>query len=190
LPLPFERCACHHVSDELARVRAVAPLTGWLHQAIVSFKYEGEWARAEHLGTLLASAFDDLALSTVDGIVPVPLHPNRERERGFNQAAMLAERVGVLVGRPVVMELQRVRDTPHQVGLSAGERSSNVEGAFVATGDVTGRNLVLIDDVLTTGATINAAAKSLATAGAAQVSAVVLARQGGSHNQAVPAAEV
>ena len=129
----------------------------------------GRWmARAGH--ALLADA---------DGLIPVPLHWRRLWARRFNQSAALANIVSQASGVPVVDDaLKRVKATLQQVGLSASERAINVQGAFavVDRSRIAGRRLILIDDVLTSGATIDACARALNRAGAATVDVVVLAR--------------
>ncbi len=157
-------------------MRSAAPYDGWLREAIPVFKYHDEWARAGHLGEVLATTLD--TLGPTDALVPVPLHPRRERRRGYNQATLLARRVGDLTGLPVTEALRRLRDTPQQVGLEATARRTNVVGAFGPREGVSvaGLRLVLVDDVLTTSATLGACAEALATAGAAEVNAVTLAR--------------
>jgi len=112
-----------------------------------------------------------------DQLVPVPLHPERLRRRGYNQSALLAERVAMLTGIPVCSQLRRIRPTLPQVGLGAEDRARNVEGAFVADqAGLVGLRLILIDDVLTTGSTLTACAGALLAAGAASVGALTLGR--------------
>jgi ComF family protein len=114
----------------------------------------------------------------VDVIVPVPLHPRRLRERGYNQATLLAQVLGRRMERPVrAKAVERVRNTRSQMRLDAAERRSNVAGAFRSLDDrVSGRRILLIDDVCTTGATLDACAKALQEAGATWVHALTLAR--------------
>jgi ComF family protein len=114
----------------------------------------------------------------VDVIVPVPLHPARLRRRGYNQAALLARELGRRVGLPVEERaLQRVRATRSQMRLSAADRRRNVQGAFrCADGRVRGRRVLLLDDVCTTGATLEACADALRAGGAESVWALTLAR--------------
>jgi competence protein ComFC len=114
----------------------------------------------------------------LDVIVPVPLHPTRQRERGFNQAALLACELGIHLGRPVVDGvLVRSRATHPQVGLGPDERRANVDGAFeCANDDLAGKRVLLVDDVYTTGSTMEAAGAALREGGAESVWAYTLAR--------------
>lgn len=175
---PNTRCRCGQLPESLDRVRSTTLYAGWLRQAIIAFKYEGERARADHLGACLVDAV--AALLPADALVPVPLHQRRLRERGYNQAALLAHRVSAVVGVPVTEALIRTRPTPQQVGLDAARRQANVRGAFAAApgAEVDGLRFILIDDVLTTGATLGACAEVLRVAGAASVAAATLAREG------------
>jgi ComF family protein len=113
-------------------------------------------------------------LEHADAVVPVPLHRSRERRRGFNQARELASHLGA----PVLDALVRSRATPPQADLPAARRHANVRGAFgLRRGlDVRGMTLVIVDDVSTTGATLNACARPLLEAGAADVRGVTVAR--------------
>ena len=111
-------------------------------------------------------------LSGADILVPVPLHRYRQRERGFNQARQLAKHLEL----PVVNALVRTRNTSSQADLPASKRRANVRGAFVARADVEGLTIVLVDDVATTGATLNACAAVLLDAGAKQVRGLTAAK--------------
>lgn len=120
-------------------------------------------------------------LADADGLVPVPLHPRRLRQRRFNQSLLLARALSNASGVPVEPHLlQRTRPTPSQGGLSAKGRTRNVAGAFkvreAARAGLAGRRLVMVDDVYTTGATLQACARALLRSGAANVSAITLAR--------------
>ena len=120
-------------------------------------------------------------LADADLIVPVPLYPSRLWWRRFNQSAMLAQAVGPLTGVAVdCFALKRVRRTASQVGLTADQRRRNVAGAFkvdrARAGRVGGKKVVVVDDVITTGATAEACARALKRAGAARVDVLALAR--------------
>ncbi len=112
----------------------------------------------------------------LDLLVPVPLHPLRYRERGFNQARLIAERLATRIDRPVVDALARVRTTPPQVGLGRADRVTNVSGAFAHRISLeTSATVGLIDDVATSGATLRAAASALITGGTGRVIGVTFA---------------
>lgn len=140
-------------------------------------KYEGAFALAEPLGDLMATAWPRWQ-TPVDLVVPVALHPERERKRGYNQSTLLARRLSCKLGWQMLPEsLQRTRDTRPQTRLSGSERLQNVQRAFQAQRDiVTGKHILLVDDVATTGATLAASADALLAAGAVSVSGYCLAR--------------
>jgi ComF family protein len=158
-------------------VRSFGPFDGWLREAILQFKYDAEWARAEHLGPLLASSVADLP--DVDVLVPVPLHAGRLRQRGFNQSLLLAKQISAAMNLPVEEQIVRTRRTQAQARLRGADRAANVADAFAVpfADRVNGRAVVLIDDVVTTGSTLAACAAAARTAGAVSVSAVTLARE-------------
>jgi ComF family protein len=113
---------------------------------------------------------------SLDAIVPVPLHRARQRERGFNQSALLARALGDRLALPVVEALARGRPTRSQVGLGRAARKRNVDGAFSAAAGVRqGAAVALVDDVATSGATLAAAAATLLVAGASRVVAATFA---------------
>ncbi|MBQ1784103.1 MAG: ComF family protein [Gammaproteobacteria bacterium] len=109
-------------------------------------------------------------------LIPIPLHPKRQAERGFNQAQLLCEEWSKALNITTEPLLVRTQDTPHQAGLKAAARRRNLRRAFAVSGEVKGLRLVLVDDVMTTGSTLFAAARVLRAAGAAEVRALVLAR--------------
>lgn len=133
----------------------------------------------EHLA-LARSLARTLGLRIVvrpDGIVPMPLHPARLRERGFNQSLELARHLARQLDIPLLSHaVQRVRDTPPQAGLRWKERKKNLRQAFSCDGAVAGKHIAIVDDVMTTGASLNELAKVLKAAGARDVSAWVVAR--------------
>lgn len=159
--------------------RSVGPHEGWLASAVHALKYEGESARATHLGQAMAPLLHGVMEDEPGSlIVPVPLHRRRERERGYNQSLLLGRAAaGPWAISIAPSALRRVRRTAQQVGLSSTERAINVDGAFVADIEqVMGRPIVLLDDVLTTGSTVAACATVLLDAGAAAVAVVTLTR--------------
>jgi len=163
--------------------------TGKLRKAVLRLKFGGDERLGAHLGELLAAPWDSLAGregSNQPLIIPVPLHPSRQRERGFNQSELLAMGLAQRLGKhgrntaPQVAKsvLLRRRATPPQTGLSVSARRENLRGAFEVSKleAVRGKTIVLIDDVMTTGATLSACARALRRAGAAQVMGLTLAR--------------
>ena len=144
------------------------------------FKYGDRLDLAPMMGRWMARAGRELT-ADADALLPVPLHWRRLWARRFNQSAALAGAIADICGVPVLHgALKRVRATPQQVGLSKSERADNVQGAFrvpaEAKAEVAGRRLVLIDDVLTSGATVDTCARALLRAGAAHVDVLVFAR--------------
>jgi len=157
--------------------RSAAPYTGLVREALHAFKFHGRRALGAPLGDLLVERCGEALPDGVDALVPVPLAPARERERGFNQAALLAERAAPALQRPVRARwLARARPTAPQSELGAEARHANVRGAFRAAPAVAGRHVVLVDDVLTTGATVAECTRALRAAGARAVGVLVVAR--------------
>lgn len=167
---------CRRNPPTLDGVRSVAYHEGVLRAAIQHFKYRNGRGLAGPLSELLANYVVEHSLPA-DVLVPVPLHPARLAQRGYNQAALLARELGQRLDLPVVENsLLRVRATQQQVGLSAEERRINVAGAFACRDDqLAGRQVLLIDDVYTTGATLNACGTALTAAGAASAWGLTLA---------------
>jgi len=145
---------------------------GALREVIHAFKYEGRRSLANPLGGMVRNA-GAVMLEGCDSVVPVPLHPWRRMQRGFNQARDLARHLD----RPVVDALWRARSTASQMALPADARRTNIRGAFICSpfARVEDRILVLVDDVRTTGATLDECAKVLLTAGAREVRALTVA---------------
>lgn len=158
-------------------IRSFALFDGSLRHAIHAFKYRRIAALSEPLGDML-TRFWLQSPAPADAIVPVPLHPARQRERGYNQAELLARQVGRATRLPVHPNgLQRVRATAVQMTLNAAARRENVSHAFECDSTaVRSCNVLLVDDVCTTGATLDACAVALKAAGALQVTGLTLAR--------------
>ena len=177
-PLCFD---CRRPPSSLDDVMSSGIFGGPLRNAIHALKYDGvrDLARplAERMATYWPEVWQMGSASVPDLILPVPLHGSRIRERGYNQSALLARRLGPAVGLPENEKvLVRARATRPQVGLDAAARKENVAGAFACRGDVSGRHIVLVDDVCTTGATLEACAATLKANGAASVWGYTLSR--------------
>jgi ComF family protein len=157
-----------------------AAFNGPARASIHALKYDGERRLVAPLAALMAERWRRAGVGG-DLFVPVPVHAARRRERGFDQAELLARGVSQRLGRPMRYALQRASRTMAQHQLGRRARQSNVGGAFVVAprhaDDVRGRWIVLIDDVMTTGATLAGCARALYEAGAFAVSALTLARE-------------
>ena len=183
ISLAAERCAaCRRRPPAFDRGAVACDYEGELRAIIHALKYDGRRSLARPLARLLRQA-GHAVLDGADAVVPVPLHPWKRLQRGFNQSADLARGLGVPV-RPLLF---RFRATRAQAGLTPGQRRRNVAGAFIlrpwsagagrdASKAVAGRILVLVDDVMTTGATLDACARVLKHAGAREVRTLTLAR--------------
>ena len=164
---------------EINGIRAPYRMEGAVREAVHVLKYQGVRALAPVLGQLLGEFISSINLPA-DLLAPVPLHPLRERSRGYNQALLLAQEAGKQMTLPVEAKaLRRIRHTPSQArSASQDERQANVAGAFaVDVALVQGRSVLLIDDVCTTGATLEACAIALKEAGATSVWGLALARE-------------
>lgn len=177
----FECTNCQGRRWNFAWARAYYPARGSVREAIHGFKYQQQFHLRKHLIGWLAAGFDrHVAPSGLvwDGLVPVPLHPLRRRERGFNQALEIARGLSKRRQIPVMDCLNRLRPTDTQTKLSRDERWRNLRGAFGLRSrfDVRGKNLLLIDDVFTTGATCEGCAQVLHQAGAVSIGVLTVAR--------------
>ena len=169
----------------MSGMRAVGLHVKTLREAIIRYKFDGRTRLAAPFGEMLVDVMareteeGGLPLEACDALVPVPLHRNRRRWRGFDQAELLCDAIAetgqMAVWRDV---LTRVRDTPPQVGVRGSQRGSNVRGAFEVERPmrVQGASMILVDDVLTTGSTMEECARVLRLAGAAAVYGLTLSR--------------
>ncbi|CAN5284752.1 ComF family protein [soil metagenome] len=167
-PPPIDRCRAVAAFDDIAR------------NLVHGLKYRDRLELAAWMAGWMVRAGSELG-AAVDVVVPVPLHRRRLWLRRYNQSALLAGNVADRLGKPLSTNaLTRIRPTPQQVGLSAGERDRNVRGAFRVPADrkaeIAGRRVLLVDDVYTTGATARAATRALLRAGATAVDVLVFAR--------------
>jgi ComF family protein len=172
--------ACRGRRPRFAYARAAVLYGDLVREAIHAFKFGGRRGMANPLGDLLAGlGLSALPGAAPDALVPVPLHPRRARERGYDQALLLARRLERAWGVPVVADaLLRAVPTQPQTDLDAAARRRNVRDAFAVRRPelIAGRHIVLVDDVLTTGATAGECARSLYRAGAAAVGVLTVAR--------------
>jgi ComF family protein len=177
----LEQCSrCRRGATLLSASRSAGQYEGTLRDILHAFKYDGRRTLAHPLAAMIREAGADI-LRDADCVVPVPLHPWRRLRRGFNQARELAANLG----RPLLHALWRTRVTAPQTGLRASARRRNVSGAFRLSPTISRRSreaflenrvVVLVDDVRTTGATLNACAAVLLAAGAREVRALTVAR--------------
>ncbi len=176
-PLGALRATRHTCIHEpgLTAVRSAALFDGPMRDALHALKYRRDLGLAELLAGLLLQVWRPLGWR-VEVIIPIPLGARRARERGYNQAELIADAFGERIAVPVCEKwLVRSRETASQVGLSLVERHSNVAGAFSAQ-EVNRRTILLLDDGCTTGATLEAGARALREAGAQAVFALTVAR--------------
>lgn len=181
IPVAHPLCgSCRRQLFQFDFARSSAPFEDPLKEIIHHFKYRSRRGLARPLAQHLLQTFQtDVEQFDVDVAVPVPLHKSRLKERGFNQAQELARHFVRKAGLPLEAGmLERIRATQIQAGLSRRERRLNVKGAFRVTKPraVDGRKILLLDDVFTTGATLNECAQTLKRAGAARVCVLTLAR--------------
>ena len=180
---------CERTPSHLDRISATAVFAHPLREAIHELKYNNNRTLAQPLGDRMAAFWQERRFAA-DLIIPVPLHHSREAERGYNQAALLARVLGSATGVHVTEHVvARRKATRQQALLNAAERRENVKDAFVCRGDVAGKRIVLVDDVCTTGSTLEACAQALKMAGAESVWAFTLARARWEPGQPAPDAK-
>ncbi len=190
-PIPANRILCKRCGqgNSAAYEWSYAPYQydGSMLKAIHRLKYDGRTALAKPLGKLLASALPNCdplldgrtVLDAFDVVIPVPLHPSRLKTRGFNQAELLAREVCAGTGWHLeIGNLQRVRKTPTQTAMTMEERAANVLGAFTLreTRPMLHKQVLIVDDVLTSTSTAREIARVIAEAGASRVCVCALAR--------------
>lgn len=173
-----EQCRDREYAFECARSAGV--FDGVLREAIHALKYRNLIVTADPLAEILIKAFPQTGfVGTVDTVVPIPIHRSRMVDRGFNQSEELAFRLARRIGLPVETRvLRKARKTRHQVDLPFDLRATNVQGSFVVRRPekIRGKRVLLIDDVFTTGSTLDEAARVLLAAGATAVRAYTLAK--------------
>lgn len=172
---PDDQCATFLESIEF--IRSCSLYEEPLSTAIKKLKYQRNVGIAEILAFYFVELYNNIN-QDFDIIIPVPLSTNRYRERGYNQSSLIAKPFSLAIGRPMKTQaLFRHKDTKSQVGLSREQRSENVAGSFVANkSQVFGKTIILIDDVTTTGSTLEACAKALKKEGAKTIVGLTLAR--------------
>jgi ComF family protein len=171
-PLRLECRVCAEWPPDFGPVRSAVRLDPLVRRLVHRFKYQGWWRLAESFAVRMVPLVRDA--SGAD-LVPIPLAPQRQAARGYNQADQLAIALGAITGLPVRGDrLQRRRDTPTQTRLTPESRRSNLADAFAATDSR--RPVILVDDVFTTGATLCSAASELLDRGAEQVGGITFAR--------------
>jgi ComF family protein len=169
------------VPPPLLQLEWCAPFSGLVRRALHELKYAGETRLAVPLGEAIARRWRRAAAGG-DVLVPVPVHADRARRRGYDQAELIARAAADALGLPCAAILERTRATTAQFDLDRSSRATNVDGAFALRqghppNPLSGRWVVLVDDVVTTGATLAACAEPLLAAGAIGVSAVTVARE-------------
>ena len=184
-----ERSVCADCHDDLPWIGAMPPTEPFriavaplayefpVDAAIKALKFKRRLWYGPALAQLARRHIDALPRD-IDAVLPVPLHWRRQWRRGFNQAREIARPIARQLGVPLIGGVRRIRATRPQSGLSAGERRRNLKGAFVARGSCKARHALIVDDVITTGATIGQLARAVLDSGADNVSALAVPRAG------------
>jgi ComF family protein len=172
--------SCRNSPLAIDGIRSALLFEGGVREAIHQLKYSNRQTLAGILAGMMANCWQANPVP-VDLLIPVPLHPFRLRERGYNQSDLLARALGTMIGLPVVTNgLRRVRHTQPQMSLQAADRRENVQGAFIyqtrGSKTISRQRVLIIDDVCTTGSTLEACSLALKAAGASAVWAFTLAR--------------
>ncbi|MGD0566023.1 MAG: ComF family protein [Candidatus Goldiibacteriota bacterium] len=175
-PHPAACRECAERKNHFSRVEPAGIYEGGLRNLIRGMKFYYKSSAARVLAGLIMERTDTGIFEGAHMLVPAPLGKKSERERGFNQTFAIARVVSSATGLPVVRALAKIRETAPQNSLDRKERMKNLSGAFKAVFDVGGKTVIIVDDVFTTGATINEAAKTLMEAGAAEVRGITAAR--------------
>ncbi len=170
--------ACLKHPPSFTRVHAAGRYQGSIKDAVHRLKYRNQFILAQPLGLILAEVVANSSPeSSLDFIIPVPLHPQRLRSRGYNQALEIARPLSRQLGLPIQTRLlQRSRNTPPQQGLSADQRSRNLRKAFVLDRPIPGIRALLVDDIMTTGETVRECCRTLAQGGAKDIQVAVVGR--------------
>lgn len=183
--LPFVHAQAHHLCGACLRqppvfttVHTAGLYQGGIKDAVQRLKYRDQLILAAPLGRLLGTSLAaEASRFAAHCVVPVPLHPERLRQRGYNQALEIARPLARQLGVPLdVTLLQRIRRTPPQQGLTAAERRRNVRNAFALTATTLPANILLVDDVMTTGATVRECSQTLLAGGAREIQVAVVGR--------------
>jgi len=181
---PFPDAASCHVCGTclkrppgFSRVHAAGIYQGSIKEALQRLKYRNQLILAKPLGRLLGKTLADSFVAWPDCIIPVPLHPRRLRQRGYNQAHELARPLSRDFGCPIEAGLlQRHRRTPPQQGLSAMDRGRNLRNAFELSSPIGSARVLLVDDIMTTGETVRECCRTLLRGGAAEIQVAVVGR--------------
>ena len=168
---------CKRYERTFDRGYCVCDYDGKIAEKILKFKNHNGKYLSKPLSKMLLDKYKELNLD-IDIIIPIPIHTNREKERGFNQSELIAEDIAKYTGKVDLNVVCRKKDTPHQVGLNRENRIENLDNAFELCdgSDVKGKDILLIDDIFTTGTTINECAKFLKKKGANKVYFLCFAR--------------
>lgn len=167
---------CTHFQPAFERILVERPFIGPLRHAIHRFKFENGRSLASTLATTMSREIGELSSETA--VVPVPLHHNRLNERGYNQSSLLARILSAEYGLPFADRIAvRIRETKSQMSLPPDERRRNVRGAFATVDGIKmPKNVLLVDDVVTTGSTVDECARVLRAAGVERVTVAAIAR--------------